>query len=216
MRSRARSVRPVRSRPSSSAKSSSESVKSSPQVLPRWCIERDVPVIPKSAHRGRIAENAQIFAYHQVQSGTQRPGRRARAQPGAARSRARRPLHSSTGRGRPDLGVAGNGARSGPNTSSRGTPLSRSPCPTLASSPYAWAVSICRYPSPSAHRTASTHARPLGTCQTPRPSIGIELPSLSSRPPAESNVTSIMRKSGFPASHEPAIRNNESRTPRST
>jgi diketogulonate reductase-like aldo/keto reductase len=30
------------------------------QVLLRWCIERDVPLIAKSTHRDRIAENAQI------------------------------------------------------------------------------------------------------------------------------------------------------------
>ena len=33
------------------------------QVLLRWCIERDVPLIAKSTHRGRIAENAQIFDF---------------------------------------------------------------------------------------------------------------------------------------------------------
>ena len=37
--------------------------RTSAQVLLRWCIERDVPVIAKSTHRGRIAENAQIFDF---------------------------------------------------------------------------------------------------------------------------------------------------------
>jgi diketogulonate reductase-like aldo/keto reductase len=33
------------------------------QVLLRWCIERDIPLIVKSTHRDRIAENAQIFDF---------------------------------------------------------------------------------------------------------------------------------------------------------
>jgi diketogulonate reductase-like aldo/keto reductase len=33
------------------------------QVLLRWCIERDIPLIAKSSHRDRIAENAQIFDF---------------------------------------------------------------------------------------------------------------------------------------------------------
>ena len=33
------------------------------QVLLRWCLQHGVPVIPKSTHRDRIAENAQIFDF---------------------------------------------------------------------------------------------------------------------------------------------------------
>jgi len=37
--------------------------RTSAQVLLRWCVERGIPVIPKSTHRERIAENAQIFDF---------------------------------------------------------------------------------------------------------------------------------------------------------
>jgi diketogulonate reductase-like aldo/keto reductase len=33
------------------------------QVLLRWCVQHGFPVIPKSTHRDRIAENAQIFDF---------------------------------------------------------------------------------------------------------------------------------------------------------
>jgi 2,5-diketo-D-gluconate reductase A len=43
---------------------SSSSVGRSPaQILLRWCVQRGIPVITKSIHRDRIAENAQIFDF---------------------------------------------------------------------------------------------------------------------------------------------------------
>ena len=37
--------------------------RTSAQVLLRWCVQREIPVIPKSTHRERIVENAQLFDF---------------------------------------------------------------------------------------------------------------------------------------------------------
>jgi 2,5-diketo-D-gluconate reductase A len=37
--------------------------RTSAQVLLRWCVQHDLVVLPKSTHRDRIAENAQIFDF---------------------------------------------------------------------------------------------------------------------------------------------------------
>jgi diketogulonate reductase-like aldo/keto reductase len=37
--------------------------RTSAQVLLRWCVQRGIPVIPKSTHRERIDENARIFDF---------------------------------------------------------------------------------------------------------------------------------------------------------
>jgi diketogulonate reductase-like aldo/keto reductase len=37
--------------------------RTSAQVLLRWCIERHIPLVAKSTHRERIAENAQLFEF---------------------------------------------------------------------------------------------------------------------------------------------------------
>src|SRR6266567_3736616 len=57
-----------------------------------------------------------------------------------------------------------------------------------------------RYPSSSAQRTAFTHSGPLGICQTPRPSMGIWLPSarMRARPSALTALAVIDGRSFAP------------------
>ncbi len=33
------------------------------QVLVRWCLQRDLVVLPKSTHRERLEQNAQVFDF---------------------------------------------------------------------------------------------------------------------------------------------------------
>jgi hypothetical protein len=84
-------------------------------------------------------------------------------------------------------------------TSSRRRPLSPRARPTLGSLPSAWAVSRWRSPAASAQRTASSPARPSGTCHPPRPTSGIWLPSASTRArPSGVTVAAAIRGSWTP------------------
>jgi diketogulonate reductase-like aldo/keto reductase len=47
----------------SDEKSAGHTGRTAAQILLRWCVQRGTPVITKSAHRNRIAENAQIFEF---------------------------------------------------------------------------------------------------------------------------------------------------------
>ena len=66
-RSGARGLQPTRHRPAPlerARREIAERVGRTPaQVLLRWCVQRDLVVIPKSTHRERIEENAQIFDF---------------------------------------------------------------------------------------------------------------------------------------------------------
>jgi diketogulonate reductase-like aldo/keto reductase len=47
-----------------SVKRIAETLRRTPaQVLLRWCVQRQIPALPKSTHRERIEENAQIFDF---------------------------------------------------------------------------------------------------------------------------------------------------------
>ena len=67
-RDRARGVQPARApgRTSASevvARIAQRLGRTPAQVLLRWCIQQRLPVIPKSTHRERIEENAQLFDF---------------------------------------------------------------------------------------------------------------------------------------------------------
>ena len=58
------------------------------QILLRWCVQRGIPVITKSTHRDRIAENAQIFDFELAAAGHggARRARSVRRDPSGARA----------------------------------------------------------------------------------------------------------------------------------
>src|SRR5215471_19061415 len=78
------------------------------------------------------------------------------------------------------------------NTSSLASPLLASTWPTSASLPYMVAVSMCRYPAPSAARIASRPALPRNS-QVPKPIIGIVTPP--GRSTAGTEAASVMGSS---------------------
>ena len=50
--------------PRSDGRAVAERIGRSPaQVLLRWCVQRGIPVLPKSTHRERIQANAEIFDF---------------------------------------------------------------------------------------------------------------------------------------------------------
>ena len=42
------------------------------QILLRWCVQRGIPLVTKSTHRDRIAENTQIFDFELEQTDMER------------------------------------------------------------------------------------------------------------------------------------------------
>ena len=79
-RRRARGLQPARHRPAPSSTAPSRDIagrlhRTPAQVLLRWCVQREIPVIPKSTHRERIEENAEIFDFTLTDADMARTGR---------------------------------------------------------------------------------------------------------------------------------------------